>query len=146
MSEKELRKRLRDEFGTELIWIEPGFGSSTGQPDLLLPLGRDDIPLELKVGDWKKKGLFIKMRPSQIRYHRLAAERKRKAAILVMEVGLSGLKVAAPAFWLIRGADCPRDGYVKTGSSFYIGYEDKLKDRLLSLLGEHSTFWGKHYG
>ncbi len=92
---KHLRGRLRlewpgEEFGA-LCWVEAARGGSVGAPDVFLPLGGPSgyLPLELK--GWKTQHVRPPIgrvqfyaRPSQRRFHRLAALAGQRTAFLAV--------------------------------------------------------------
>lgn len=84
MSENDLRSWLKKVWGSGLIWHEPARGGSVGVPDVELPMSFGLLPIELKFWERTVKGLRCEVRPSQRRYHRLAALAGRRTAFLVL--------------------------------------------------------------
>lgn len=83
MLEKHLKFWLNNAYHGQLNFIEPTIGSSVGMPDVELPIGKETLPIETKIGTITRSGfLHVVLRPSQYRYHILAAERGQPTAIL----------------------------------------------------------------
>lgn len=85
-----LRRKLRDSWCSglhgELVWVEAAHGGTVGAPDVFVPVGmkRGYLPLELKW--WKAYDDLIEfsVRPSQLRFHRLAYEAGQRTAFLAL--------------------------------------------------------------
>lgn len=103
--ETEFRKYLRDLLHKNGVWtatVEHRSGGVAGFPDLAVQLGEGLIPVETKVGEWRKAPPRLhssRIRPAQIRFldEALAA---RVAARLVIGVkdfrGWQGWMLPAP--------------------------------------------------
>lgn len=80
----------RGELG--LRWIEPAFGSTVGDPDVLVPLGGRLVPVELKLGRLVPGGSVVPVgvRPAQRRYHHQARKAGIDTAYLVAVVDDEG--------------------------------------------------------
>jgi hypothetical protein len=80
-----VRRVVRQVWGNLAVWTEPTWGSSVGLPDVVLPLGRGGVAVELK--DWGRfgrKGCLVAARPAQRRWHVLAAERGERSLFLAL--------------------------------------------------------------
>ncbi len=145
MVESEIRSWLKKVWGKGLSWTEPARGGSVGLPDVTIPLLKfegGDIPLELKRGIWKRKGLFVEVRPSQIRYHRLAAERGVLTAFLIVDNSDDG------CVFLLPGWKPPQKKYVAWDVMMMpvcsmSAHHIVAKDRLIQCLSDVSPLWRK---
>ena len=72
MTEKELRNLVKKVWGNgpPLTWVEAGRGSTVGAADLLVPVGRQLVPAELKVIKTTHDSFQPVLRPVQLNYHR----------------------------------------------------------------------------
>lgn len=128
---------MKEVLGDSLHWVEPGRGYSVGVPDceVRLPDYRL-IPVELKLWEFKTKGLECKMRPAQIRYHFMHAHKNKGPTAICYLVKIDELwKV-----YLLNGRYVPQDRYkheVVDRSIFVAmksGEKPKARVKLINLL------------
>lgn len=113
--ESDLRQWLRAGWKTkpEPVWIEAARGGSVGAPDVFLPLDGKDcwLPVELKC--WDGDGgnrIEFSARPSQRRFHLLAAQARKRTAFLALVRGDGLHYVTLPGEFMPRNGwrVCPR--------------------------------------
>lgn len=104
------------------IWIEPGFGGSTGVSDAQLTYLGTDYGIELKHFGVTSKGVCYKIRPVQRRYNVMGVRTGKRLAILAT-VDRSDYNELV----LIRGDNCPLRNYCnELGSRCESGIKQKV--------------------
>lgn len=102
--EGRLRDWMRWAWPWPIDWQEAGAGSTPGQPDCWLSLGRGvRVGLELKVGTLALgERLRWELRPAQSRWHHLAKERGTPAGFVVAALCEEEVSV-----WGLASSACP---------------------------------------
>lgn len=146
--EADLRRWLKAVWGPGLNWVEQASGGTVGFPDVVLNLPSGQLPVELKMWRETKRGIACKVRPAQIRYHRLTAQDGGKSALLV---GVDGIDKQQYEIFVLPGWAVPHSTYpgVKfelMASKHLIAWSrDKnpgAKARLIKKL-ESEDFWSR---
>lgn len=109
------------------VWIEPGFGGSTGVSDAQLSYLGVDYGVELKHFHVTTKGVCYKIRPVQRRYNVMGVRTGKRLVILATIVRSNYNDLV-----LIRGDNCPLRDYCSDLGS---GCKDGVKQQLLG--GNH---------
>lgn len=138
---------LKANFKAErLAWIEPGWGSTAGQPDVnvTVSVGGDlrELKTELKYGEMKNGLVKLKIRPIQIRFHVMAGRDNRPTAFLV---GVKSQDSDDQIIYALTGRQCPMTlwtdpaPWIKVGRMKFAhsGFEAELNDAFLRILATY---------
>jgi hypothetical protein len=122
------KERASDRLGH--VWIEPGFGGSTGVSDAKLTFRGQEYGVELKHFHVTSKGVCYKIRPVQRRYNVMGVREGKKLVILATIDRSDYVDLV-----LIRGDNCPLRDYCKDLGS---GCEQGIKQ--LSIQGDRPFY------
>lgn len=106
------------------VWIEPGFGGSTGVSDAQLTYRGVEYGIELKHFHVTTKGVCYKVRPVQRRFNVMGVRTGKRLAILATVARTNYNDLV-----LIRGDNCPLRDYCDQSGS---GCETGIKQILLA--------------
>lgn len=143
LHESDLRDFIRSAFGSDVYWVEQSVGSSVGSPDAEIKIENERVPVELKVWEKNRNGWRCPVRPSQRRYHLIAARKKLKSALCILMID----KRAAWSYvYLLAGAQCPVVIYPEVNKMILwpIGEIDLRPDQANKMISEtlkNKLFW-----